>query len=102
MTEHALHVVADLAISPEICAQEQVLLDRHRSKQTAALGNVGDALPHEGFGAGVSDVLARERDRARCSAYQSAQGAEQCGLARAVRADEGDELRMPDVEVDPK
>src|SRR5216683_6253093 len=102
MTEHSPQVVAHLAISPEICAQEQVLLDRHRSKQTAALRNVGDALSHEGFGASMSDVFARERDRPRGGAEQPAQGTEQSGLSGAVGADERDELRMPDVEVDPK
>src|SRR5216683_3550758 len=102
MTEHPLQVVAHLAISAEICAQEQVLLDRHRSKQTAALGHVGDALSDEVFGTGVGDLFARERDRPRGGADQSAQGTEQSGLSGAVGADERDELRMPDVDVDPE
>ena len=102
VVEHARHVVADLAIAPQVRTQEQVLLDRHRPEQAPALRHVGDALPDQHLRPRVGDVFARKRDRPGGGADQAAQDTEQSGFPSAVRADQSDQLRRRDVQVDPE
>ena len=49
---------------------------------------------------GLVDALAADRDRARRVGRQSRDHLENGGLAAAARADDGDELRLLDIEID--
>ena len=60
----------------------------------ASLGHQGDALGDDAVGAEGGDVLALEVDAAVGGLHQSGNGAQGGGFARAVGADEGDDLAL--------
>ncbi len=66
----------------------------------AALGHVGDAQAHALVRGQLSDRLAVEAHLVVVGAEQPADGAQQSGLAGAVRADDGVRLALLDAEVD--
>ena len=59
-----------------------------------------DALFHNGDGILAGDHIAPEADTAAGRLHQTGDGAERGALARAVGADEGDDLALVDVEGD--
>ena len=60
----------------------------------ASLGHQGDALGNDAVGAEGGDILALEVDTAMGGFHQSGNGAQRGGFARAVGADEGDDLPL--------
>src|SRR5581483_10521826 len=82
-------------------AEAEVLLDRERRVHVTPLGHERDAEPGHALRreaaqrtAAQADVAGRDRDGAQ-------HGVQRRRLARAVRADEADDLSFADLEVDP-
>ena len=70
----------------------QVLIDRQRREEPAALRDVGDARARDRLGLLLRQVDAVERDGAAGGAHQAHQRRAQGGLAHAVAADDADGL----------
>jgi hypothetical protein len=78
----------------------EVVGDGEVREDAASLRHVRHAFAGDDVRLHAADVLAVERDLALARLEQARDRAERGGLARAVRADEGDDLALLDVEVD--
>src|SRR5204863_630666 len=87
--EVALHT---RAVPAQEAAHLEVLAHRHVREDAPPLRAVRDAHLEHAARAGARDVLALEFDPAARRADDSRDRAQRRGLARAVRADEADEL----------
>ena len=81
-------------------ADAQVLLDRELGKHLAAFRNAGDAGCNHLVGRQPRDVAAVEHDAARARQRQSQDGANERGLAGAVRAEQAGDAAGRDRERD--
>ena len=81
-------------------AQLEVLEHGHRGEELAALRHVGDPARHDGRGRQPADPPALELDGAAAQREEAADRAERRRLARAVRADQRDDLALADLERD--
>ena len=99
--EDALDVRLDRrAIGACVGAHREVFLDRQRAEHAAALGHHREAAADELERRVAGDVVAVVADRARLDRQQPADALQRRRLARAVGADQADELAVADVEVD--
>ena len=82
------------------CTQAQVLLDRQVGERTAACGHVPDTETRDRRGGATCEILAVE---APCTRRRDApgDGTQERGLARAVGAQDGDDLPFVNCQVDP-
>lgn len=81
-------------------AEFEVFFDGERREDAASFGNERDAASTDFVGRGAGDVRAEVGDFAAAGARAAADGVEQGGFARAVRADEGDDFSLFDAERD--
>ena len=81
-------------------AHLEVLQHRHLGKDDAALRDVGQAARQHLIGPEARDVLAVEHDAAAGRVHEAHHGLEGGGLARAVGADDADDLAAAHVERD--
>ena len=77
-------------------ADQQVLAHRQVGEDAAALGHVDDAEAHDRVRPQRADRLAVEPDAAAAGPHQAADRAQQRGLARAVGAEDADQLAALD------
>jgi len=75
-------------------AEPQVLLHGQLGDDAAALGHVRDPEPGHQLRRGAGELAAVVRRAAALGAHQPGDGAEQRGLARAVRAEHGGHLTV--------
>src|SRR4051794_6045968 len=99
--EDAVHVLGDLGLvlageSPEV----EVLRDRHPSEDAPAFRGVSKAEPQDFVTRHAANALAGVADVAVRRAEQTGDGAQRRRLARAVAADERDDLTGFDAEAD--
>jgi ABC-type branched-subunit amino acid transport system substrate-binding protein len=87
------------ALRALVGAHLEVLLDRQRREDVVGLRDESHALGHQDVGALVGDVVAMEDDGARVDLHQPEERLEQGGLARAVGADDADQLALLAVQV---
>ena len=95
---HALRLVALATAPARKAAQQQVVLDGHLAKQLALFRHQADALRHHGLHAGTGNVLAFPADAA-LGGQQPHGGTQQRGFARAVGADDGDDLTFLHIQI---
>src|SRR5690606_34065680 len=88
-----------LAAAAPVGAQQQVVLHRERPEYLPALGHLDDAERDALARRRRPDLAVLEADRAR-AALHPRERAKERRLARAVRADERDELARAHLEVD--
>ena len=88
LLQGVVHALARADIRPHL----QVFLHRHLQKDAATFGHMGQTVGHQLMGHHGGDVLALEGDGARLGAQQTGDGLQGGGLARAVGADQGDDL----------
>ena len=87
-------------VRPHVRADAEVVLDGEVGERSPALGHLGDAVAHDGVGAGVADVVPGHRDRT--SARDRARdGPDRRGLAGAVGTEDDDHLALVDLQVQP-
>ena len=79
-------------------AHVEILGDRERRKHLAAFGHLADAEIADAMAFPAGDVGAAELDAAARRAVHAGDGADQRGLAGAVRADDGDDRALGDLE----
>ncbi len=72
----------------------------HVGKDLPPLGDLADAEIADAVARLAGDLFALEADRAARRAVHPGDGADQRGLAGAVRADDGDDLALGDLERD--
>ena len=82
-------------------AQQEVVLDAHFGKQLALLGDQGHSLTYQFLDAARSVLPLAEVYDLAARRQQTDQRTEQCGLAGAVRADDGDDLAAVHLEGHP-
>ncbi len=80
---------------PRVARDEQVLEHRHVREELAVLEGAGDAERGDAVRSRARDVLAREFDPARARTVDAADAVEHRSLARAVRADQREQLAAP-------
>src|SRR5437588_4358091 len=102
---HPLEVVADRAPHPPpaVGTQQPVVLDRRAREHAPALGDVGHPHAGDAMGRLLLDALAGERDRTAHRLEQLGHARHRLqrrGLARAVGADDRDDLALGHVEGD--
>ena len=95
-----MSVVGRAAIAHEPAREPQVLRDRERREHSFAARCVADPARRDPLGSRVGDVVAFDGDGAVARSHQTRHGAQQRRLARAVRAEQRDDLARGDVEVD--
>src|SRR5213083_1462059 len=98
--EHASHLRIDVAVTTRVCTEPQVLLNRHRVEEPAALGHVRDTGLDDGLRTRVRDIASRECDAPRSRTHEPAKCAEQGGLAGTVCSHQCNELPRSDFHVD--
>ncbi|KAI3478981.1 hypothetical protein L1887_59004 [Cichorium endivia] len=96
--EDMLHARVDGGAVLEKAAHFQVLGHRQVGEDAPPLGRDGDALAHDLVRGQLGDVLALEAHGAAAGARRAAEGHEQRGLARAVGADQRDDLAVVDMQ----
>src|SRR6266571_5018193 len=100
--EDTVQVLSDLRpIRALKGAHLEVLDHRHAREELAALGRLRDPAPHDLVRRRPRDVLVFEEDRASARTVETVDRAERRGLARAVRADQRDDLACTDLQRDP-
>ncbi len=80
----------------------QVLVDGQRAEHALPARHLADAEHGDLVGWRVGDVAAVEHDRAAVRLDDAADRLQQRALARAVRAEQGDDLALLDIDVDPE
>ena len=85
---------------PLEAAEREVVGDRHAGEQAPALRHVTDAAPRDRRGGKPRDLLAGEPDRAGLGRRDADQRFQQRGFARAVAAEQRDDLVFRHVERD--
>jgi hypothetical protein len=88
------------AVSLDVCAHLEVLQHRHLGKHDAPLGHVGESPSEDEVGAQPRDVVLVEDHAPRARREESHDGLEGGRLARAVGADDADDLAAAHVERD--
>ena len=84
-----------------IVAHKDVLADRHRVEDAAALGNVADAHFHDFMRRDIVYLLLLELDgRARRALGKTGNCPQSAGFAGAVRANERNDLALSNAEAD--
>ena len=81
-------------------AEQEVLLDREAREQPAPFRHHGDAPPHDLMRGASADRLAVEYHHVVAAWQRARDRAQECGLAGAVGADDGDGLALLDGDVD--
>ena len=81
-------------------AHQNVLDDAHLGEEAQVLEGSGDAAGDDLLGRLAIDALVQEGDRALGDLVDAGEYVEHRGLARAVGADQGDDLALVDVEAD--
>ena len=81
-------------------AHGEVFGDRERRKDLAALRDLADAEVADAVARPARDVAAAKHDAPARRAVHARDGADERGLAGAVRADDGDDLAFRDLERD--
>ena len=92
--EHHLQVLGDAGVALGVGAHLQVLLHAHLQEDPPSLGDLGQAHLHDLVGRDVGKGLAQEGDGAGPAVQQARDGIQRGGFARAVGADEGDDLTL--------
>jgi acyl-CoA thioesterase-1 len=102
--EQPVRPLPGVGVAKQLERQEDVLLRGEIAEQLERLEHESDLVPsHEGqptFGQ-IVDAFAIEADRASSRPVEPRHQREQRRLAAAGWADDGDELALPDLEVDP-
>src|SRR5690606_898087 len=80
--------------------QFEVFAHAEAAQHMAALGHVDDAGPRDVVGTHGGNVLALEEDAAGLGTHEARYGLERRGLARAIGAEQRDDLTALDLEVD--
>ncbi len=101
MSEDGLEVARDgRLVATQIGPRIQVLEHREVGEDAPALGHVGDAETHDPLGRAAVDAHAVEPDLARARRREARDRAQRRALARAVGADEGDDVALLDLHRD--
>src|SRR3990170_4320945 len=98
--EDVLDILVDLAARTRVGAHLEVFHDRQPREDPAALGRVADPVAHQLVGGGMRDVAPTKVDRPRPRVEQAADRLEGRRLAGAIRADQGDDLALANLEGD--
>src|SRR5262249_33782248 len=99
LIEYPHHIRRDLAaIAAQVSAHFQIFQYRHLWENVAPLRTMRDPEGENSAGRDMGDVAAFERDRACDRVQQSRDRLQGRRLAGPVRADEGNELTLPDGE----
>ena len=80
--------------------QLEGLANRHPGEDRPPLRHQGDASPHDLVGGEAGDLLAEEGDRAGARPKDPGDRLHQRGLSRPVRADDGDDASLGDIDGD--
>jgi hypothetical protein len=99
--EHPVEVFLEMHRIGDDGAHLQIFVDAHAREDTPAFRHLGHAPQHDLVGRQTGDVLAFQPDRAGPRARAAADRHQQGRLAGAVGADQGHDLAMGDIEVDP-
>ena len=87
------------AVASQIRAEPEVLAHRELAEEPSALGDVGDSDARDSLRSGPGDALTGEAHLAG-GRHEPRDRAERRGLARAVAAEDGDDLSLADRERD--
>jgi hypothetical protein len=96
--EHLRQPPRPLRGGKHVPAEHEIVLHTERPEHLPALGRLADAALHPLIGRRVGDVGAGRLDPAPGAGHDARDHAQQGGLAGAVRADERDELALPQAE----
>ena len=90
--EHALQIVGDPGVVPQECPHDEVLAHGQAVEDAPALRHVADPQAHHGVGRAAGEQAILQMDPALPRRQQSGDRLERRGLARAVVAEERDDL----------
>ena len=99
--EITVHLMPAAAANLHVGAKLQILAHGHGREHLAALGHQSAAQGRDGLGRVAADILLVEKDLAGLAAQKPRNGLEQCGLARAIGADDGHDLTGRNVDRHP-
>src|SRR3954447_5190256 len=92
--EDTVHVVVHARVAAQVGAEVEVLAHGHALEAVPSLRRLRDPEPDDVLRSRLGDLLAVEADRALARRRQPGDRAERRGLARSVRADQGDDLAL--------
>lgn len=95
--DHFQRVCDLLLVLTGVRTHLEVLVNRQTGEHAAAFGHVGHAQANDLVTRGLDDLLALELDRARLCRQHTADRVQGGGLARAVGADQSDDLALIDL-----
>jgi hypothetical protein len=98
--EGVFHVLIHPVVGVEIGAEAEVFLDREVGEDLSTLGRLRQPASDAAPGGDARKIVAPEGDRPARSRVDTRQAAQKRGLARAVRADHGDDLARVHRKVD--
>ena len=98
--EHMLNAIGNLVLVQKETAHLQVFRHRQVLEDAAAFRRDGNAAAHDVVGGHLGDVLALEHNAAAAGTRVAAHGHQQRSLARAIAADQGDDLALIDMQTD--